>query len=252
VVRLPEREVEHEALGRLWARARVHRLERELHRGEREDVVERITELALRHRLMTRYTSLVAVDSEVVNPEGGAVPVEVPVELPQDVPITALGNQQVVSGVGYAPAARSSDSTRRRALAELQARSGVGAKRMPPVEERPATGTGEDAESATAGAVAFETLRLIESDGSELLVEADGEVWMIDGRRRSLVTVLRADTLSELRRTLHASTPASWSAAPGGGARLVLVTGDGRYSASVRGGGETVEALANLVRSFSR
>jgi TonB family protein len=85
VVSLPEEAADHEALGRLWARSRIHRLEREMHDGERPDVREAITRLGLTHRLLTPWTSLVAVDSMVSNPGGAAAGVNVPVEMPEDV-----------------------------------------------------------------------------------------------------------------------------------------------------------------------
>jgi hypothetical protein len=249
VLRLPEREPEHEALGRLWARARIHRLERELHGGERKDVVERITNLALRHRLMTRYTSLVAVDSEVVNPGGDSTSVEVPVELPQDVPTSALGNQQVVQGLGYVQAPSAGDARRSKKVQSWHARTGAPVRESQRVAEEPAK---DEAEADGARELAFESLRLVESDGSQLLVEADGEVWRIDGPRRSLVTVLRADALSELRRKLRASAPGAWTAARRGGARLVVTTSEGRFTASLDGAGGALEALANHVRRFGR
>jgi TonB family protein len=56
-----------------------------MHDGERPDVREAITHLGLTHRLMTAWTSLVAVDSLVSNPGGAAAGVNVPVEMPEDV-----------------------------------------------------------------------------------------------------------------------------------------------------------------------
>jgi Ca-activated chloride channel family protein len=85
VVTLPEEAADHAALGRLWARARIHQLERELHDGPSGEVVEAITRLGLRHHLMTAYTSLVAVDSEIANWTGSSTPVTIPVEMPEDV-----------------------------------------------------------------------------------------------------------------------------------------------------------------------
>ena len=58
-------------IGRLWARGRVDELEDRLRRGA--DVTEvrpMIVVVALRHGLVTRFTSLVAVDRTPARPEG--------------------------------------------------------------------------------------------------------------------------------------------------------------------------------------
>jgi Ca-activated chloride channel family protein len=245
VLRLPERSVEHEALGRLWARARIHRLERELHGGKDEDVVERITSLALRHRLMTRYTSLVAVDSDVSNPSGEALEVEVPVELPQDVPTSALGAKQVGVALGQPLPSRT---------------AGEALHRTAPPRGRPSAnldivvGDPEPAEeeARTAPEQAFEALSLFEADGSELRIEADGEVWQVTGGRRSLRTVLRAEPLRELRRLLAASDPRSWTVPSGAkGAHLVAIIGESPFAVAVDGAAADVERLARRLRELA-
>jgi Ca-activated chloride channel family protein len=56
-------------VARLWAKARVESLEDELRRGGDADVVRaQIVEVALRHHLVTRHTSLVAIDKTPVRP----------------------------------------------------------------------------------------------------------------------------------------------------------------------------------------
>ncbi len=53
----------------LWARAKIAELERERYRGaDPNETREQILAVALTHRLVSRYTSLVAVDEEVVRP----------------------------------------------------------------------------------------------------------------------------------------------------------------------------------------
>jgi Ca-activated chloride channel family protein len=50
-------------VSRLWARARIDALEDQLRRGTDEALVRpQVIEVAVAHRLVTRYTSLVAVD----------------------------------------------------------------------------------------------------------------------------------------------------------------------------------------------
>ncbi|HMB74764.1 MAG TPA: marine proteobacterial sortase target protein, partial [Kiloniellaceae bacterium] len=54
----------------LWARAKLDRIEDGLQRGETPDLVRaKALEVALSHDLVTRYTSLVAIDAQVVRPK---------------------------------------------------------------------------------------------------------------------------------------------------------------------------------------
>lgn len=75
-----------ELLPILWARQRVERLsEAQPADAEGGEAREKIVELGLRHSLLTPYTSFVAVDETVVNPEGQADGVQQPLPLPQGV-----------------------------------------------------------------------------------------------------------------------------------------------------------------------
>lgn len=57
-------------VARLWARARITSLEDQLRQGAAEEWVrEQTLEIALRHSLVSRYTSLVAVDKTPVRPD---------------------------------------------------------------------------------------------------------------------------------------------------------------------------------------
>lgn len=59
-----------DAIARLWARARITELEDQLRAGADEDTIRgQIVEVALRHGLVSRYTSLVAVDRTPVRPQ---------------------------------------------------------------------------------------------------------------------------------------------------------------------------------------
>ena len=89
-VDLPEREPHHDALAAMWARAHVDALMRRdlpgLQSGSfRESLREEIEEVALAHRLLTQFTSFVAVEDRVVNEGGIPRTVTVPVEMPQGV-----------------------------------------------------------------------------------------------------------------------------------------------------------------------
>ena len=72
----------------IWARAKIAQVEDGLYRGEgqadKTAVRAEALGVALEHRLVTRYTSLVAVDEEVARPRGEELEItEVPRELPQ-------------------------------------------------------------------------------------------------------------------------------------------------------------------------
>ncbi|MBI5544921.1 MAG: AgmX/PglI C-terminal domain-containing protein [Deltaproteobacteria bacterium] len=85
-VELPAREEEHQALATLWARARIEELEKEQYKGEQPETVRMITSLGLEHRLVTRYTSFVAVDqTPATEPRSPIRTVCEPVELPDQV-----------------------------------------------------------------------------------------------------------------------------------------------------------------------
>ncbi len=80
-VDLPATEPDHEVLATLWARARID----DLSGTPREDVREAITQLGLDYRLMTQFTSFVAVEEMTVTTDGQPRRVEVPVEMPDGV-----------------------------------------------------------------------------------------------------------------------------------------------------------------------
>ena len=89
-VDLPAVEKAHDTLGVLWARQKVDDLERQDYSGvqngnPRAEIKEAITEIGLRHGLMTRFTSFVAVEEMVINQGGESRRVEVPVEMPDGV-----------------------------------------------------------------------------------------------------------------------------------------------------------------------
>jgi Ca-activated chloride channel family protein len=81
---------DHSVLATLWARARVDDLMSEDLKGAqqgamREDVKQTITQLGLDYRLMTQFTSFVAVEEIIVTDGGQPRRVEVPVEAPEGV-----------------------------------------------------------------------------------------------------------------------------------------------------------------------
>jgi Ca-activated chloride channel family protein len=75
----------HPGITTLWARQRVEDLMDSLRRAdenERAEIRANIIAHAIRYRLVTRFTSLVAVEEVVVNAGGDSKTVPVPTELP--------------------------------------------------------------------------------------------------------------------------------------------------------------------------
>lgn len=89
-IELSESEARHDVLQTLWARTRVDDLMRQdyvgVQRGNAHaDLKETIMQLGLEYKLMTQFTSFVAVEEMVVTDGGEPRRIEVPVELPEGV-----------------------------------------------------------------------------------------------------------------------------------------------------------------------
>lgn len=89
-VEFPDNESRHDVLATLWARTRIDNLMSQDWNGIQQgttkpDVKETITQLGLEYRLMTQFTSFVAVEEMTITDGGVPRRVEVPVELPEGV-----------------------------------------------------------------------------------------------------------------------------------------------------------------------
>lgn len=89
-VLLPERETAKDVIATLWARRRIHEYTRESYtnRGNpsySQELIDSITDTALRYGIVSDYTSFVAVSEEVRNIDGVPTTVEVPVNMPEGV-----------------------------------------------------------------------------------------------------------------------------------------------------------------------
>jgi Ca-activated chloride channel family protein len=85
-VRLPDNEPEQEVLAKVWARKKIADLMVQNYMGD-PAVEGEITDIALRYRLMSQYTSFVAVDES--DPDALAGPVSPPRRVPVAVPLPA-------------------------------------------------------------------------------------------------------------------------------------------------------------------
>jgi Ca-activated chloride channel family protein len=99
---VPESDGGNPALATLWARARVADLSRRLREGESPEVANEITELGLRHRLVTQYTSFVAVEESLVVSDGEPRLVRVPVSLPEGVSYEGVFGEREKKGAARA------------------------------------------------------------------------------------------------------------------------------------------------------
>lgn len=96
---LPERETRHDALASLWARGRIEGLLRAAPGGVTDSIRAEATALALEYRLMSPFTSFVAVDeSRVVNPAG------TPRRIRQAVPLAEGMSYEKIFGTAGPPA----------------------------------------------------------------------------------------------------------------------------------------------------
>jgi Ca-activated chloride channel homolog len=89
-IELPESQSEHDVLATLWARTRIDDLMSEDYKGIQNDKTsmelrEAITNLGLEYRLVTQFTSFVAVEETIVTEGGQPRRIDVPVELPNGV-----------------------------------------------------------------------------------------------------------------------------------------------------------------------
>ena len=89
-VTFPENEQNHDVLATLWARTRIDDLMAQDYAGvqsgnPKTEIKDTITNLGIEYRLLTQFTSFVAVEERVVTDGGQPRKIEVPVELPEGV-----------------------------------------------------------------------------------------------------------------------------------------------------------------------
>ena len=104
---------EHTGLASMWARQQVDALQNYPNIKSTaldEKTIQAVTDLALKHRVMTEYTSFVAVETrKEKQPDGTLKTVEVPLELPQGVENSAYGD--AYGGLGLVGTGRGGGGT---------------------------------------------------------------------------------------------------------------------------------------------
>lgn len=86
VVNLPEAEAANDVLATLWARRRIDELSSEALKGVNTEALNnQIAGIGIEFRLLTQFTSFVAIEEKVVNQNGNPAKIEVPVMIPEGV-----------------------------------------------------------------------------------------------------------------------------------------------------------------------
>ncbi len=101
-VNFPKSEPNHDVLATLWARTRIDDLMSQDYAGvqsgnSKAEVKDTITNLGIEYRLMTQFTSFVAVEERIVTDGGQPRKIEVPVEMPDGVSREGVFGESEVS-----------------------------------------------------------------------------------------------------------------------------------------------------------
>ena len=116
-VTLPDAQPTHDVLSKAWARKKIEDISAQLYAADASEIIEEITDIALNHRLMTQYTSFVAVDENDMQPIDQEVKaprqVVVPVPLPDGTDFRGFYGSQNASVTLFSkrPMARSAPLT---------------------------------------------------------------------------------------------------------------------------------------------
>ncbi len=135
-VALPRAQPEHGVLSKTWARKKIEDISAQMFYADTPEVIEEITQVALTYRLMSQYTSFVAVDESEVQlaSQVAKPPRRVPVPLPAGVEFDGIfGGHVAVEEYASRPLMRSSRAgslTLSYSPTSAQAPSGVRASRV--------------------------------------------------------------------------------------------------------------------------
>jgi len=105
-VEFPGFEPEHDVLSTLWARTKIADLMSQDYNGIQQgnpkpDVRKAITQLGLDYRLMTQFTSFVAVEELIITEGGQPRRIEVPVELPDGISYEGIFGRDDQRAIGF-------------------------------------------------------------------------------------------------------------------------------------------------------
>jgi Ca-activated chloride channel family protein len=134
-VELPETMAANDVLAPLWARARIDSLMAQDYAGvqrgtPRPELKDTITQLGIEYKLMTQFTSFVAVEEMVVTDGGQPRRIDVPVEVPEGV--NQLDREENDGSVGRAFRSRGALATARSGLFGVASKTPAPPPNMPP------------------------------------------------------------------------------------------------------------------------
>jgi Ca-activated chloride channel family protein len=138
-VEFPETMASHDVLAPLWARARIDDLMGQDFNGAqsgtmRADLKKTITQLGIEYRLMTQFTSFVAVEEKVVTDRGKPRRIDVPVDVPKGVVLQDRADVAGVASYGFSQARSTVSRSRMRGSGG----AGGGGRAMPSMNAPPA------------------------------------------------------------------------------------------------------------------
>ncbi len=194
---------QHDVLATLWARNRVDDLMSQDFNGAqrgamKDDVKQAITQLGLDYRLMTQFTSFVAVEEMIMTDGGQPRRVDVPVEVPEGVNRDAIFGERndfsVNAGRGYANFALITNAAQ-----TVTVTSSGTAKSKPPARRSAGAGSG----GGVGGAAPAPKPAASPGGATGLFVVAD-EADAVNVRKLSPEEQKRADLQSKLHPTVLA------------------------------------------------
>jgi Ca-activated chloride channel family protein len=177
-VEFPETMASHDVLAPLWARARVDHLMGQDWAGAqqgnmRQNLKDTITQLGIEYRLMTQFTSFVAVEEMIVTDGGKPRRIDVPVDVPegvvrQDVSPGGIRGMITLSG----GVSSISHSMGRRSAPPAKSRAGIVAPKSSPMPGR--VPPPPNSPPVVAGVIA--PVPVENADGRELLAQQGSEL----------------------------------------------------------------------------
>jgi len=208
-VNFPESDAQHDVLATLWARNRVDELMSQDFEGMQQgnvkpDLKETITNLGIEYRLMTQFTSFVAVQEMIVTDGGQPRRIDVPIETPEGVNIEGGdANLAYFSGISAqqmknAPVQRMMLLSPGLSHAKTKSRGGSG---------RNAGGGGAGA--SVSGSVAANPSPSLGALTETVRVEADSAAPLEDQKRKGLEAKLDPRILAVVDRLQKKQTTAA-------------------------------------------
>lgn len=201
-VDLPESQPANSVLATLWARTRIDDLMSQDYQGAQRgtmkgDVQETITQLGLDHRLMTQFTSFVAVEEMVVTDGGKPRRIDVPIEMPEGVSRVGVFGDKKTEQFSNFPVQRTVTSLYSASEVVNVQSSPPKSKSRHPINGRIASGAGGGSGAGTA-----KPAPMVMADGADVLRVLSPE----EEKRRDLLTKFHPTLLAVIDRLKEKNT----------------------------------------------